>query len=840
MKVTHTHLKHTPPYILLYIICWGLLSFTASGQGLKFSGLECRIDERTSLDVFGGHPKTFRDYFEMDFLISTYPKSDFGYICRIKESGFPYRIWNLSYDGRGAGKVSIRINEEGRFSLIKAVFPREDMQDRHWTPVKIKFDLKQDSIYLDIAGHRHSAAAGTLPDKFRPEIYFGKSDYIIDVPTVALRELKISDSHKNYTFLFDEVAGNTARDTRRSLKAKVENPTWMTEESMRWHPVTALDFPTNAGAVYNPHRNEFYYFNSGKIYIINMLTETVEEKTFTSPCPVELILANCFIDNDGSQLYAYELQYEDRDSTRCTVASLDLNSMQWTCRSRHQLNTPMHHHTSFVRDGRHTIFGGFGEMKYNGSFYSLSPDMKWEEIWYDRQDSSTVFPRYFTSCGIDEAGKYLYIFGGMGNESGEQIVGRHYYYDLHRIDMATGEQTRLWEMDRDGDNIVPVRNMVIKGDSLYVLCYPEHISDSRLHLYRFSIADGSYQILDDTIPITSDKILTNANLWYDENLEKLYASTQVYDDDIRSELKIYSLSFPPVFGTDTPKRSILWIIIASVAVLLPGGGSAAYAIAAKKKKRLQEALEEGKEKEQKTEKKIFRNELKANSIYLFGDFMIFDRNGKDATLTFTAQQRQLFCLLLKYSEKNGISSKHLSNILWPDKEEDKVKNSRGVAINHLRKLLKQIDGINLIFTDGHFKFEYDKAFHCDYLELMRLLSEKHPDKDAILDIVSKGKFMAFMNDPVFDTFKEKVEETLSPILMQEIKDRYEGKEYQAVTEIAEMIFHVDPLEQSTLVYLIKSLRKLKRDDEALVQYAKFAAEYRRVYDGDYGVSYDSI
>ena len=115
----------------MHIICWGLLSFTASGQGLKFSGLECRIDERTSLDVFGGHPKTFRDYFEMDFLISTYPKSDFGYICRIKESGFPYRIWNLSYDGRGAGQVSIRINEEGRFSLIKAVFPREDMQDRH-------------------------------------------------------------------------------------------------------------------------------------------------------------------------------------------------------------------------------------------------------------------------------------------------------------------------------------------------------------------------------------------------------------------------------------------------------------------------------------------------------------------------------------------------------------------------------------------------------------------------------------------------------------------------------------------------------------------------------------
>ncbi len=160
----------------------------------------------------------------MDFLISTYPKSDFGYICRIKESGFPYRIWNLSYDGRGAGKVSIRINEEGRFSLIKAVFPREDMQDRHWTPVKIKFDLKQDSIYLDIAGHRHSAAAGTLPDKFRPEIYFGKSDYIIDVPTVALRELKSATVTKT-TLSFSTKLPETQHATQgEALKQKLKTP----------------------------------------------------------------------------------------------------------------------------------------------------------------------------------------------------------------------------------------------------------------------------------------------------------------------------------------------------------------------------------------------------------------------------------------------------------------------------------------------------------------------------------------------------------------------------------------------------------------------------------------
>ncbi|MCM1177028.1 MAG: DNA-binding transcriptional activator [Bacteroides sp.] len=802
------------------------------GQGLKFSGLECRIDERTSLEVFGDRPKTFQDLFEMEFMISTFPKADFGYIFRIKESDYPNRIWNLSYDGRGKGQVAIRINEEGRFSLIKATFPREDMQDMHWTHVRIAFDMQKDSVYLDIAGHRYSAAADNLPDRLRTEICFGKSDHIIDVPAFAIRDLTIRDRHRSHTFKFDEVSGHTARDTRGTVKAKVGNPVWMTEESIHWKQLASMKFQTNAGAVYNRHRKEFYYFNRDKILIADMMAESISEIEFARPCPMDLVLASSFISEDGSTMYTYELQYEDRDSTRCSIASLDLDSMEWTCRSHCQLKSPMHHHTSFRTGEGYTVFGGFGEMKYNGKFYQLGCDMQWKEIWDN--SGSTLFPRYFTSGGIDESGRYVYIFGGMGNESGEQIVGRHYYYDLHRIDTKTGKCERLWDLEWKQPNIVPVRNMTISGDYMYTLCYPEHISDSQLHLYRFSISDGTFEMLDDPIQITSDKILTNANLWYDNDLKKLYASVQVFDDDIKSELNLYSLSFPPVFPGRKSHSSAWWIL--TLAIALAAGCAAGGPILLRRKRKLEmqdscEAI---------SEKKFFRQGIRGNSIYLFGDFMVFDKEGKDITLTFTKQQRQLLCLLLKYSDKDGISSKKLSNILWPDKDENKAKNSRGVAINNMRKLLKPIDGISLISNDAHFKLEYGPGFYCDYLELMELLSADSPDKIRILEIISKGKFMTFMNEPVFDTFKEKVENSIAPILQKEIIIRYNSREYLAVTEIAEMIFNVDPLNEHALEFLIRSLRKLKRNDDALVQYATFAAEYRKVYDSEYDVPFEKI
>src|SRR5690606_35192668 len=125
--------------------------------------------------------------------------------------------------------------------------------------------------------------------------------------------------------------------------------------------------------------------------------------------------------------------------------------------------------------------------------------------------------------------------------------GRKYYYDLYKVDLNTKQITKLWEIPWNKDNVVPVRGMVILNDSsFYTLCYPEHFSESKLNLYRFSIKDGSYEILGDSIPIYSDKITTNANLYYDSGLNSLYAVVQEFEDDISSNLKVYSLAFPPV------------------------------------------------------------------------------------------------------------------------------------------------------------------------------------------------------------------------------------------------------------------------------------------------------
>ncbi len=91
--------------------------------------------------------------------------------------------------------------------------------------------------------------------------------------------------------------------------------------------------------------------------------------------------------------------------------------------------------------------------------------------------------------------------------------------------------------------------MVINDKSFfYTLCYPEHFTESFLKLYRFSLQDGDYTILGDSIPIYSDKINTNANLYYDEDLNTLYAVVHEFEDDIKIRFAYLFSRFSSDYG----------------------------------------------------------------------------------------------------------------------------------------------------------------------------------------------------------------------------------------------------------------------------------------------------
>lgn len=696
---------HLYRYIILIIsLCTTQL---VSAYGLRFRGAASPIDERTSYDVFAHSCPSFKDYFDLEFNMALYSTESVGYVLRVKGAD-EGQIFNLFFDFRG-DDILFRLNQEGKCVLIALPVSKAEAMKSHWFKVKIAFNLKQDEITLKIHDQEKVCKGVLLSDEFSPKIVFGKSDHIIDVPEIAVDKLVVNAEH-TYTFSLDEADGESVCNQEGTLYGKVENPIWLINEAYHWRKEGGFASASEAGSCYNADRNEIYYFNRDSLFVYNMETGSTSAKAFAERCPVKLFLAGSFFDSDSERLYAYEVYTENGDSEPM-IASLDLHTLGWRVESYSRLSMQLHHHCSYydaVRK-RYTIFGGFGNMYYSNKFYMFNAE---EERWNTLGSLSGDFlcPRYFSSAGYLDSNHSVYIFGGMGNESGDQVIGRRYFHDFYKVDLQEMRVQKLWDISEGQPNMVPAQDMVILNDScFYVLRYPESVSNSFLHLYRFSVEDGSCHILGDSIPIYSDKITTNARLYYNERQSRLFVTVQETSDDVSSKFSVYSLLFPPVSlekytaNNGGGNASHVWLVLVAAVVAVAGGSVwIVY-----KRHRNSGKGEDGKavrqDKEQLPEASDVKVEKMAvdtgtvNSMYLFGDFSVFDRNGRNISYMFSLRIKQIFCLILRYSDADGISSKQLSDLIWPDKPKDKVKNSRGVAINHLRKILKELDGIELVY-----------------------------------------------------------------------------------------------------------------------------------------------
>ncbi|MGL4293042.1 MAG: Kelch repeat-containing protein [Bacteroidales bacterium] len=838
-------MKHILPFLFkdmlrpLFTIFFLLVTFLISAQGLFFQSSRLPIKDRTSYDVFTAKQPEFSSRFHVAFDMSLYDEMPIGFILRLKDQQND-KVYNLFYDGQGES-ILFKLNEEGKCSLLTAEIHRNELRDKYWFKVNILFDLKNDSIQLQIDKQSWNCSNISLPETCSPKIVFGKSDYVIDVPSFAIKNLRIGNEAE-YCFPLSENKGSQVHDKKGPVVGNVINPKWLINDSYHWKFCSSASSMSVAGVNYNPVRKEVYYFNRDSISVYHVRSQVQTSFAFQKPCPVNMLLGSNFINPSDNSLYCYELFYPNGQQEFASVASLDLEHYTWSRISDDMLTTQLFHHAGYFDEQKNqfTVFGGFGYMHFSNDFYQFGIDSsRWNIM--NKLTGDPIYPRYFTSLGHDKKSNSLYIFGGMGNQSGDQMVGRTYFYDLHKLNLNNRQVTKLWKIKWNGVNMVPIKDMVmLDEDHFYTLCYPESVSDSYLQLYRFSIKDGSFEVLGDSIPIYSDKITTNARLFYDAQESRLFATVQEFgDDDVRSKVKIYSLTTPPVSALylenfNSKKNPVTLYVILAVAVLVVLL-LLFYIIRRYKRRKTEIGLPE-----MESFATDYATDERANSIYLFGDFMVRDRHNRDITYMFTARRKQTFCLALQHSMEEGINSQKLSTLLWPDRPEDKVKNSRGVTINHLRKILSEMDDIELIYNKGCFKIDCKRDFYCDYLRFIEIISEKdiESDREELAQILNRGKFLKSSNDPLFDEFKDTVECQLQNVLQQEMKTNFDQGNFRLVIRFADAMLHTDPLNEDAVAYLLRSLLKIKEVGQAQSRYRSISIEYKKMMGNEYPHKFD--
>jgi len=225
--------------------------------------------------------------------------------------------------------------------------------------------------------------------------------------------------------------------------------------------------------------------------------------------------------------------------------------------------------------------------------------------------------------------------------------------------------------------------------------------------------------------------------------------------------------------------------------------------------------------------------------------MAFDKKGRDITYLFSPKIKQLFILILLSSkEGNGIISKKISHILWPEKDIAKTKNIKGVTFNHLRNIINDIDGIELTFLNDIYIFNITEAFFCDYYFVTDALKKPDEEKEKLIfdhfELVQRGALLSDMPDTWLDDFKISYEEQLMGVLLPQLHKQYAAENYKIVQEISRLVLNVDPFNDNALKYQLKSYRRTKGIEYSKKIYDQYIAEYKKSLGIEYPVSLDKI
>ncbi|HPR85081.1 MAG TPA: hypothetical protein PLG33_03455 [Prolixibacteraceae bacterium] len=235
-----------------------------------------------------------------------------------------------------------------------------------------------------------------------------------------------------------------------------------------------------------------------------------------------------------------------------------------------------------------------------------------------------------------------------------------------------------------------------------------------------------------------------------------------------------------------------------------------------------------------------------NYIQLFGDFKVLDKNGDNISTQFTPKLKQLFLIILLYSQKNknGISTKELTDILWMGHSSQSAKNSRGVTIRKLRLILESLDTVQINFHIDRWSMSFSENVYCDYVECIRILKqEKIYDNDFNLKfyhIIQEGELFKGESYDWLDDFKGLVGNNIVDILMKFINELTLEADSELIMKLAERILETDPINEQALAFKLKILVRQNNYNLARFTFDRFCILYEELYGEKFDQKFDEL
>ncbi len=239
---------------------------------------------------------------------------------------------------------------------------------------------------------------------------------------------------------------------------------------------------------------------------------------------------------------------------------------------------------------------------------------------------------------------------------------------------------------------------------------------------------------------------------------------------------------------------------------------------------------------------VFQKDFSRNSITVLNGFKVWNHNGEDITYKFSPRRRELLILILLFTIRDGgITSKKLSDILWPGFTPKNKKNNRSTQIKEIRKIFNEQVSAEIIFEDKKWQLQISESASIDVFSLDTILPDFLASKKASLSetevtdfarVVSRGALLPQVEEEWLDAIKSeynsRVLDLLTPFLENELLNNSEK------LEIIEAILAVDPLFETAVKKKVSCLLRDGKYGSA----KKVVENYKKLYESYYNETID--
>ena len=586
-------------FTLIFIFSFTLVN---AQDGLKFISNNQPKENRSQLifeDKFNA-----KDSLVINFKFSIYNKlfiGDLLNIRNIKNNSTISLSYNFTYSEDN--KPFINLNIKGIKNLVKIQIPENFIQYQKWIDVKLKIDYKLNQAELKFLNNTYSISS--LFEKNSSleeiEILFGKNEFNEDIPAFNLKNLELKIDSSIVYFPLDEKQGTRVISSNGNFKGKIINPSWLIDDFNNWKLIKQVEFESNHTIAYDTENMQFILLGKDKRYNFDIVSRLLDKITLKKPSEFHSYTSGkAFIEPKTKNILVLQTGEPNPSQNKFLNKKLGIESINNTKQSNNKntysiasfssstsnwqglfykdiLKNPLFHFNAYYENSSQNIliFGGYSDFKYLNRF--LKYDSYSNSINEILMEGDNISPRFKSGMGsLNDS--ILFLYGGEGNLSGDQSIGKIPFNDLYKIDLKNNSINLVWEKEYDSAHNSISKNLIFDETQEFFYCLADSDEKGAISLKKVSVNDGNRVSLGRSINFDSSIIANEFNLFYEKKNNKLYAYTVEFTDNKleKNIISFYSIEMEPFSANSTMNEKVelsqsfmnsKWIIVGLIIIL---------------------------------------------------------------------------------------------------------------------------------------------------------------------------------------------------------------------------------------------------------------------------------